>query len=157
MKKRTIEELRKELRKLKHKEYNRRAYAKVKADPEKYAKVIERNRAYYFKKKAEKQEFLAAANKAVEFYNATAEDANPINLSDSIEEISMPNVDITPEPTLEEAYNNFRAKINKYFVDVTAEYSILNAFELYINAYKKYILSKVEEKVKELLNTEIGE
>lgn len=85
----TAEELKAEIRRLKCKEVSKRYYAKLKADPERYAKMLELNkerlRKYRAKKKAEREEFLAAANKAVEFYNATAEEeTKPINLSDSI-------------------------------------------------------------------------
>jgi len=151
-----VEELKKEIKRLKTKEAGRKYYDKLKKDPERYQKYLARQREKAAKrqaaKKVEKITLLAAAHKVTE----QSETIKPIDLSDSIKELDIkPFVDIKEsedkhsvgiaKPTLDEAYHNFREKIRKYFADVTAEYSILNAFELYMNVYKEDLLNKIKE------------
>ena len=60
----TVEELKAEIRRLKCKENSKKYYAKLKSDPERYAKMLELNkerlRRYRAKKKAEKAVVKAA-------------------------------------------------------------------------------------------------
>ena len=160
----TIEGLKEHIKKLKRQECYRRSYAKIKADPVKYAKMIERNREYYLKKKAEKAVIKAAedvVNQPIPDVNEphwnypeiigisnNAADKNQVvgaenkentaNNENYVKEAIIDKMD-TQDEDVAKAYENFICSIKAYVPNIMHTFEIYKAFGNYVKAYEKFL------------------
>lgn len=179
----TVEELKAEIRRLKCKENSKKYYAKIKADPERYSKLLELNkerlRKYRAKKKAEKAVVKAAedvvnqpvpdvnephwnypqiigiANNEADKNIVVGEDqVGTVNEEGDIENVNLYNASAdNTEPEDEEV-----AKAYENFINSIKAYvpNVINTFEIY-KAFGDYVKAyeKVLKKSKQALLDEI--
>lgn len=174
----TVEELKAEIRRLKCKEVSKRYYAKLKADPERYAKLLEVNkerlRKYRAKKKAEKAVVKAAEdviNQPVTDVNEphwnypeiigianSREDKNQVvGIAKEAEACETMDVacdnngeEITDE-AVSKAYDNLINAIRAYVPNFIHTSEIYRALDRYINAYSMFLESNKKVLLSEII------
>lgn len=166
----TVDELKAEIKRLKNKEAYKRAYAKLKADPEKYAKMIERNRKYYLKKKAEKQKDILTV-KPIEgttdkfdltkFVRIKETTDNPVNIIEEMEPnkedsktifvACNTSVEEITEEEVNKVYDNLINAIRAYVPNFIHTSEIYRALDRYINAYSMFLESNKKVLLSEII------
>ena len=165
----TVESLRAKIKKLMQRENNRKTYAKLKADPERYAKTLERNREYYLRKKAEKEQ--ERANKlaentevAIDYLEQNKEEPHwnfpRLAVANNTEEKEteqaetsdcVDNKEDTKDPEVAKAYENFISSIKAYVPNITHTFEIYSAFGKYVKAYEKFLESNKKVLLDEII------
>ena len=177
----TVEELKKEIKKLKAKEACRRYYTKLKADTERYAKKLASIRERYNKKKAEKAVIKAAeevVNQPITDVNEPHWNNYPTgianNEADKNQVVGIENTEKATDDTeytkeaiidkmeiqdedVSKAYENFINCIKAYVPNILHTFEIYKAFGNYVKAYEKFLDTKKKyllDKITDLFNKE---